>query len=292
MNEGDLRDLLAKLDRLEQEVDAISEAVSSTRQLVGPFGVPFPDGTMLTQTIHGQKYFIDPSDLIMAPQMVVYRQWEADLSNLFRSLCTPDTVIADVGANFGYFTILGASLIGQSGKGKVFSYEPNPKLAALLRRNIEINWSLAPITFAQCAIAAQTNRMLLNIPDKHGANASLSSFVEGQDGESLEVQVKSLDECLPPEVTLDVLKIDVEGHEFSVLRGAKDVVSRSDGIAIIMEWSRTQMDMAGVDPTELKSLLPGFACFEISGDGVWQENRRDHAWLLEQNYTNIFLTRG
>ncbi len=291
MPEADQNQVLARLDALQREVNELHAVVHSMHQLVGPFGIPFPDGTMLTQTIHGTKYFIDPSDLIMAPQMIVYRQWEADLSNLFRSMCGPDTVIADVGANFGYFTILGASLIGQSGAGSVFSYEPNPKLGALLRRNIEVNWSLAPITFEQCALAAQTSTMTLNIPDEHGANATLSGFVDGDTGQSIEVEARTLDLSIPHDIKLDILKIDVEGHEFSVLRGAQEVIARSCKLAIVMEWSRDQMNRAGVDPSEITSLLPGFAIFEIAGDGSWQGHRRDQAWLLDQTYTNIVLAR-
>ena len=85
-----LMDLTAQIERIGTELRQI-------RSLVGPFGVPFPDGTMLVQTLYGTKYFIDPTDMVMAPQLVVYRQWESDLSTFMVNSTTKHTVFVDVG---------------------------------------------------------------------------------------------------------------------------------------------------------------------------------------------------
>src|ERR1700759_5244650 len=102
------------------------------RQLIGPFGLSFPNEEILVQTLHGTKYFIDANDLVMTPQLVVYRQWESDLSAFFIRSLTPDTSFVDIGANFGYFTCLAGSRIGTTGRGRVIAVEPNPHMYRLL----------------------------------------------------------------------------------------------------------------------------------------------------------------
>ena len=282
--------LLAKLEHLEREIAGLKETTLAVRQLVGPFAATFPDGSMLTQTLHGVKYFIDPEDLVIAPQMVIYRQWEADLSALFRQFCTRDSVVIDVGANFGYFTCLAATLIGPGGAGKVFAFEPNPKLAALLRRNMEINWSMAPVMLHEAAVADFDGRVVLHIPREHGANASLSP-PELANVDTVDVKSVRLDDIIPSDVAVDILKIDVEGHELGVLEGARALIARSPAIKVIMEWSRSQMALAGVDPERIVDHFTGFHCYRVELNQDPFENRESIEWLLAQDYVDVIFCR-
>jgi len=285
-----LSDLAAKMDSLEAQIASLSHKVQEIRSLVGPVGVAFPDGNLLTQTIHGLKYFVDPDDLIITPQMIVYRQWEADLSQLFYQLCNRDTVFVDVGANFGYFTVLAANIIGQSGQGKVFAFEPNPKLAALLRKNIEINWSIAPIAFFEAAAADVTGEVVLHVPKDHSANASLTAPDETT-CDSEYVRAMRLADALPRDVAIDLMKIDVEGHELTVLKGARDVIDRSGNLHLIMEWSRKQMQQAGSDANEIFALLGGFRPYRIELGQPAKAHPESREWLMAQDYTDVLFAR-
>jgi FkbM family methyltransferase len=290
MSEESITLLLQKVDQLEKSLSQVASQVAEIRQLTGPFSATFPDGSMLTQTIHGLKYFVDPDDLVIAPQMIVYRQWEADLSDLFRRLCKPDTILVDVGANFGYFTVLGANLIGNSGSGQVIAYEPNPKLAALVRRNMEINWSMAPIVVHEAAVADKFGEVTLYVPRGHGANASLSAPDEFE-CETITVPLLRLDDTIPPNLTVDIMKIDVEGHEAAVLRGARDVIARSPNLHLVMEWSRKQMKQAGIDPTDIVGMLDGFTPHRIEVDSEPLAHPESIEWLLTQDYTDALFVR-
>lgn len=291
MSDDLVQKLLDKISSLESSVAKISDKMNEIRQLVGPFAATFPDGAMLTQSIHGLKYFVDPEDMVITPNMVIYRQWEADLSNVFRYLCKSDAVVVDIGANIGYFTVLAASLIGNMGSGKVYAFEPNPKLARLLEQNIEINWSIAPVYFNEMALADYAGEVSLHIPRAHGANASLSAPDEYA-CDSVTVNVKKLDDALPKDVEVDLMKIDVEGHEASVLRGAREVISRSPNLRLIMEWSRKQMDQAGVDRDEFAAILEGFTPYRIEVGSAPFDHPESFEWLLDQEYTDVLLTRA
>ena len=146
--------------RLGSEIAALRCSVEEIRTLVGPFGVSFPDGTTLVQTLFGHKYFVDSSDLVMTPQLIVYRQWESELSSFIHSSVTADSVFVDVGANFGYFSVLAAARMGVSGRGFVVAVEPNPQMVALLRKNAAINWSI----------------VCTNVRSRHRRKRSISKF--------------------------------------------------------------------------------------------------------------------
>lgn len=290
MMEQETIDIAARLALLEQKLDAVMAKVSEVRQLVGPYSSTFPDGSVLTQTIHSLKYFVDPDDLIITPQMVIYRQWEADVSEVFHHLCRHDTVFVDVGANFGYFTVLAANLISNQGSGRVFAFEPNPKLAELLRRNIEINWSIAPVTFHQAAVADTPGELQLYVPKGHAANASLSP-PENAESVAVTVPALRLDDALPGDLVVDVMKVDVEGHELSVLRGAREVIARSPGIHLVMEWSRKQMLQAGIDPADVLAELEGFTPHRIELGSPPLAHPQTMEWLLEQEYLDVLFVR-
>jgi len=253
--ENDNAGLLAIIHTLSVQVAQLSVAVNEVRSLVGPFAVPMPDGQMLVQTVYGIKYLIDPSDLIMAPQLIVYRQWEADLSKYMFSALHKDSVFVDVGANFGYFTCLGGAKIGISGVGRVIAMEPNPKLVKLLRANTFINWSMCPIDIYPVAVGASEKFVRLNIPQNRAANASLTANADGSTDDQVDVAMKPVDSLVPAGVAIDMMKVDVEGHEHGVLEGAARVISESPNIRIVMEWSIPQMNDAGYSPADMMKLI-------------------------------------
>jgi FkbM family methyltransferase len=290
MSKPDLAALMLKMESIDKKIDALLSQVNEVRQLVGPFAATFPDGSLLTQTIHNVKYFIDPDDLVIAPQMVIYRQWEADLSQIFYHLCDEDSVFVDVGANFGYFSILAANLISNRRSGRVFAFEPNPKLAALLRRNIEVNWSIAPVMLAEAAVTDVVGEVTLHVPVAHGANASLTASPD-HDCTPVIVPAIRLDDAIPADTSVDIIKIDVEGHELSVLRGARAVIARSPKLHLIMEWSRKQMAEAGIDPAAVIAELEGFTPHRIELGSQPLAYPETFDWLLAQDYADVLFVR-
>jgi FkbM family methyltransferase len=250
-------EVLRKLERLEAKVDRLSQQTSEIRSLVGPFGVPMPDGSLLVYTQSTLLFFIDPSDLIMSPYMIVNRHWEADVTQCVLSATNSSTVFVDIGANFGYFTCLAANKIGSHGTGRVISFEPNPSNVDLLRKNMIINWSMCPIEIHDCALGERTKTMELFIPVNKSANASFHYNMQEQreSGRYVGVNVRRLDDVLPVATRVDLMKIDVEGYEHAVLDGARRVISESNTITIVMEWSEVQMAEAGFNCEQMFGLF-------------------------------------
>lgn len=255
MEEDALREINRRLDHLDAQLRELTRLAQETRTLVGPFGVTLPDGTVLVQTIWGHKLVVDALDTIMTPNLIVYRQWEADLSSLMAGYAAPDTVFVDVGANIGYFTCLVAGRIGPGGSGRVIAIEPNPHCVDLLKRNVAINWSLCPVDIQPVGASDRTGVASLVVPENRLANAHLTATVG--DPSAATVPIQRLDQLLANVSRVDLLKIDVEGHERSVLQGACEVVQRNPGIRIIMEWSIEQMMAAGTTPDAMLDVITG-----------------------------------
>ncbi len=97
-------------------------------------------------------------------------------------------------------------------------------------------------------------------------------------------------------MSVDVLKIDVEGHELGVLKGARAMIERSPDLHIIMEWSRPQMLLAGIDPAEIIALLKDFRCYDAetvrdpSASSPSDPSPCDNDWLMAQEYANVLFT--
>lgn len=284
-----------RLEAMSAQVAHLTRLVEEMHRLAGPFGVPMPGGRMLVQSTHHIKYLIDPRDLVMAPQLIVYRQWEPELTALFHGLLTADSVFVDVGANFGYFTCLAGSRIGPTGAGRVFAVEPNPVLVDLLRANAAINWSMCPIAIVAAAAGPAAGRAILSVPADGAANASLSAGPTLGDVSPVEVDLQPLDAIVPAGLAVDLMKIDVEGHEMGVLLGARRLLAESPNIKVVLEWSRGQMAAAGYRGEDLLALITelGLSTFEAPMDG------RPIGWaalsperLLALDYGNIVLMRA
>jgi FkbM family methyltransferase len=255
MPEQYLAEIEERLARIEARTQMIEQYASETRRLVGPWAVTLADGKLLVHTLHSLLMIVDSTDLIITPQLVVYRQWEPELTQLFWNSFGSDTVFVDVGANIGYFTLLAGSKIHAGGAGRVIAVEPNPECCALIERNLVINWSMCEIALHKVAVGADNGEVWLASPADRAANAHVSLGGEENGERKFRVPLAPLDALVPDGLKVDILKIDVEGHELSVFQGAQRVIAQSPDIKIVMEWSQKQMQDAGVSVAALQDKL-------------------------------------
>jgi len=292
--DGRLAGMETRLGTMEQRLAAMERLLREIRQLVGPFAVPMGPDELLVQTIHQVKYLVPVRDMVMTPQLVVYRQWEAQLSALLPKLCPPGSVFVDVGANFGYFTCLLAARLGRTPGSRVIAIEPNPDLLRLLHANVGINWSGAPVRIEPVAVAETPGEMVLSIANDRAANGTLAPVeAEGQSLRTHRVTVTRLDELLRDEPRIDLIKIDVEGFEPAVLRGAVDTLARPD-LRLVVEWSVPQLRDAGFDPMETPQLLEaaGYRLFEAeAGPDPAAGTPLTAADFAARSYCNLLAVR-
>ena len=156
-------------------------------------------------------------------------------------LIDPGDSVADVGANLGYMTSLASARVG--GKGKVLAFEPHPRAYELLERNAA-RWHEAgkagPVELHRLALsdAAGEGELFSGGSDEFDmAVASLGTEERAPaqaNAESISVPLARLDE-IAAEQRLGVVKIDVEGHEPDVLRGAGGLLEKGAIRDIVFE---------------------------------------------------------
>lgn len=234
----------------------------------------------------------DPRDEVITPWLKK-GVWEPVETALFRSEIHPGDVVVDVGANVGYFTLIAAQLVGDT--GKVWAFEPDPDAFELLRRNVELN-GYKNVTLVPKALGSEPGKLKLF---RHATNRGDHRIYDPGDGrEAVEVEVTTLDHYFADASRLDLIKMDIQGAECAAVAGAAKTLERGDDTAVIMEYTPQYIRQMGQDPQACLSALAGygFSFFEIyefaQRKGVF---KTDIATLksrypeAKDDYTNLFL---
>ena len=160
---------------------------------------------------------------------------EVPVAEAFRRHVAPASVVWDVGANLGYFSVLAGRL-----GARVHAFEPVPENAALVRGNVEANGMGDRVEVHEVAVAAAAGRAeLLVVEDpswSHLADRGPPPRTRG----TLQVDVVALDDLDLPAPAL--VKIDVEGSEVAVLRGAARILER-DRPVLVVETHETNAEV-------------------------------------------------
>jgi FkbM family methyltransferase len=170
----------------------------------------------------------------------------------------PGDTFIDVGANRGLFTVVAARRIGPT--GHVYAFEPSPREVGYLRRNLEHN-QLANVTIVPTAVGAAAGQAELIIASDGGLNSLARNQHPDQIAESVQrVEVKTLDDFVAENkiARVHLLKIDVEGGEANVLRGAARLLTGPNPPAIQCEFSDLTAAGFGSSGRELYDVFQSF----------------------------------
>ena len=148
--------------------------------------------------------------------------------------------VLDIGANIGQMTSLMAARVGVT--GSVTCFEPHPQVFEELSLNVA-NWNDSPgsakITPMNMALSNYTGEMQLYLPEEfdgnHGVGSLEADVVASEQKISVTVKTSLLDDLLDTLPTINLIKIDVEGHELKVLEGASRFFETHPATDIIYE---------------------------------------------------------
>ena len=152
-------------------------------------------------------------------------RYEPQETQLAQGLLGAGMVVVDVGANWGYFTLVCAHLVAD--RGRVIALEPHPRLAAMLADNVCEN-RLPQVAVHRLAAGARSATTAFVGFDERDGNWGVSRAAhdaEAADFESPTIAIDAfLDECSVGRV--DLIKIDIEGAEGDAIRGMTDGLAR------------------------------------------------------------------
>jgi len=161
--------------------------------------------------------------------------YEKSSFDFFRKHCKKGATTIDIGAHIGLYSVFFAKLTG----GKVYSFEPTPSTVDVLKETIRINKCNGQVTVIQAAVSEKPGTAVFFTSKTEDVSTS-NSLVDFDLGEayqregSYEVTVTSVDEFVKDNnLTVNFLKIDAEGVELEVLKGARNTFLQQKPVAIL-----------------------------------------------------------
>ena len=206
-------------------------------------------GTPVEVDAYGFRLMIDPSDRQVSLSLLLHGKYEPEETSLFDRTLRPGMVVVDVGANLGIYTLLAGRGVGPA--GRVVAIEPDPTTFELLAANVARN-AMSNVSLLRCAVAAEPGTMSLYRVPGHPALASLSRSNARSTAERVDVEVTTLDAALSELgiERINVLKLDAQGAEIDILRGARETISRARPTMFVEYWPAGLSGM-GHEPEEL-----------------------------------------
>src|ERR687890_530577 len=148
-------------------------------------------------------------------------------------------VVVDIGAHIGRYTIIASKRVGTN--GKVVAIEAHPGNFEILNRNIKLN-KLANVIPLNYAVYSKETKVKLYLPEEESGYTIYNTIMSnraGTEDKFVDVNGQTVDYLLElnqiKEELINWIKIDVEGAEFEVLKGATNVLSKSKDIALLIE---------------------------------------------------------
>ena len=246
--------------------------------LLSPFGRRFAGGTKIYTGLY-----------LLAKNIT-----EQPEKNIFRKYVEPGMIVADIGANIGFFTGLFSRLVGPT--GQVHAFEPDPLIYSILKRRTAA-LPLHNISVNKIALSDREGTTVLYSSRKNRADNRIFRFPEKSgEIEQTNVATTTLDAyCERNGIKkIDAVKIDVEGAEPAVLRGMQSLLRNHPPAWIALEFFPDGLRGANEDPSTFWNFLHdhGYTPHLVTENGIMPlTDREELGRLTGDNYVNIWASR-
>lgn len=231
----------------------------------------FPDGSRIIRTAilpSGYQLRVNVCELVGGDLYfgIPFEPHEVQVAGLVVS--EGDTVI-DVGANLGLYSILVSGWISSS--GRIHAFEPNPDMCSLLAENVRLN-GLTNIEINSLAVSDNVGEGVLHV-NRESALSSMGETKRGSVARDERILITTLDDYVKQHnlSCVDFLKIDVEGFEGHVLRGARSMLANQSDLVILCELSAKNFGPLGFSVGDVLGMMDslGYSAWGLSSqDGV------------------------
>lgn len=226
----------------------------------------FPDEYFNFPFIGGKIYLnVKESSMMLARALGIY---EPDKTQTICSQLKPGQIFIDVGCNKGDFSLLAAKIIGKT--GSVLAFEPEPDNCQWIEKSIKLN-NYGNIKLFPLALGDKNEDAQLYLGEKSGWHSLVSNPGNAQKS-TIEVKKRTLDSILDEvgNTCVDMIKIDVEGAEMEVLKGASEMFKNNPDLIVLLDLHPHM----GVNPVEVCDFLTekGFNVLSMKAPHLLLEN--------------------
>lgn len=221
-------------------------------------------GNRLVRTRHGFLFHADLGDWL-GQYVYLTGNYEPATARVIAGLLRPGDHFADIGANAGFFTLLGAQAVGPA--GKVFSFEPLPAMRARIRTDVKAN-GFANVQIHDFAVSDTEGTLVFHEgPEGHKGVSSLRAIANA--AARFEVQTRPLDALADDLAPLRLVKIDVEGAEHRVVQGMRHIIETQRPYLLV---EITDEFLRGLDSDAVSLardvVTQGYAMYAITDAGL------------------------
>lgn len=253
---------------IPRSLQALSEIADSPRDvferrcrsLASP--VYLGEDVALCRILGRNKMYVSTRDDGFGANVLLDGYWESWLTQFMARTVRAGMTAVDVGANYGYYTLLLADLVGPS--GATYAVEPNPDVATLLRRSVLLNGFYHRTTVCEVGAGDGPGQATLVVPDREPKNGALIAGAWTGGGTRYEVNVAALDDLIPADRPIDFIKIDAEGGEEAIVAGMSRIFDKQRP-AMVLEFNAARYSDPAGFLDRLVHLYGGLAHVDYSG---------------------------
>lgn len=232
----------------------------------------------------GRMFFYDPSRaasrLYTIPQTGAFERKE---TQYLSGVIQPGWTCFDVGACFGWYTVLFSQLAGST--GQVHTFEPVPANYECTQENLDLN-SCENVTLNNVALGEKPGTFSLFLP-RGQVSASLRAHNDRGKSDVLTAEVTTLDAYVENKGIdrVDFIKADIEGAELPMLRGAEETLRKFHPM-LMLEVQASSTKLFGYEPPELFNFLGdiGYKPFYVTTNGTLEPHASVAANLPDYNF--------
>lgn len=224
-------------------------------------------------TVFDSKLYLVPGDNMGLS--IWGEEYEKEESNFIKNNLKPGGIFIDIGANIGFYTVLAAKIVGET--GKVIAFEPDPKNIEILKKNIAEN-KLNNVVIEQkavgerngvislyqsehnagdhCTYDRQDRIRVLKEKNKINPKGVYDQHSQKDPRKKIEVEMVSLDDYfLKNSITPTFLKIDIQGFEYPAMKGMEDTLKKIPHLTVTSEFWPAGIEMTQNNPKEYLELF-------------------------------------
>jgi FkbM family methyltransferase len=224
---------------------------------------------------------------------LIYSGFENKEINFVRRYLKESDIFLDIGANIGLFSLHAAYCIGSS--GKIIAFEPTPLTYARLVENIDLNNYMTKIIPVNIGLSEKKECLILNsYGNGYDAWNTFAKPLNEFQGNEINVQVDTLDNYLRTcDINIEnisLIKVDVEGWEVNVIKGAVNTLKSKNAPTLLVEFTEEYAFAAGTSCYELYDLIKSYG-YEWYIYDDRENNLKPEPKRLHYPYTNLIAIK-
>jgi len=192
--------------------------------------------------------------------LALYKTREDDMVQVLKELLRPGMTIIDCGSNIGFYPLLESKIL--KNKGEVYAIEPDVRNFKILEKNVRLNGGKSIIKTFNIAVSNKTGSQKMFVAEQSNLNKLLSSSSDNfpkrhNVDEIVDVETITMDDfCLKHNLSVDFVRMDIEGFEVEVFQGMKNMfLNAKKGFMVFLELHPNAYTSSRSFASELEFLI-------------------------------------